>query len=921
MIGREAELASIEAFLARVEGGPAALVLAGEAGIGKTVLWDAGIGDARGTFASVLTCRGVEAEASLSFAGLSELLGDVFEDVAPSLAPPRRHALGVALLVAEPGESAPDPHAIGLAVLDVLRGLADEGPILVALDDVQWLDAASAAVLQIAFRRLRDEPVALLATLRLGSELASPLELERTIPVERLERLTVGPLSLGALHRLLQERLGLELTRPELTQVQGATAGNPFFALELGRELVRTSTRPAPGRPLRVPDSLRELLGGRLERLPGETLDVLLLVAALARPTVDVVAGAYGEREPVLEAIDTALREAVVELDEENVRFAHPLLGSICYERAPLWKRRAVHRSLAAEVSDVEERARHLALAADGADETIASELDAAAAHAVARGAPAAGAELSELAAELTAGDPAAHRRRRMRAADLHRLAGNGERAAAMLGLLLTEVPPGHERADVLLGILFTEQPDTRAMIEICGEALAEVPDDDARSARFLSLRSGALLRTGEAAEAVLSDAREAFRRAERAGDAPLVVATIARLGIAEAWAGGTTSGMLERGAEIERSLGLQQMYFDSARYSLSRQLAQTGDTAGARAVLEELEQEAAARGDESSRAQFIWWLSLSEWLAGRWQPALDHANAASELARQTQYAHARIWVGRAKALIETDLGLVDDARASVEAAIASSRETSSGLFELVAVGMLGRLELALGNGERAAGHLRSLPEQLYGRGVRDPMLTVWADAIEALVGVGEHERAHAYLEAYEADAERLASPWAAAAATRCRGLLAGAESDPSRAFDSFERALAGLEAYPYPLERGRTLLCLGVVRRQAQQKKAAREALEEALAIFDELGAPLWAEKARAELRRISGRAPASEGLTETERRVAELAVQGRTNREIAAELFMGVSTVEAHLSHAYRKLGIRSRTQLAPRLEKAAG
>jgi DNA-binding CsgD family transcriptional regulator len=728
--------------------------------------------------------------------------------------------------------------------------------------------------------------------------------------------LTVGPLSLAAVRRLLEERLGLELTRPELARVQEATAGNPFFALELGRELVRTNTRPAPGQPLRVPESLRELLGGRLARLPGETLDVLLLVAALARPTVELVAATYGDRERVLGALVDATDEAVVELDDSNVRFAHPLLGSICYERAPVWKRRAVHRALAAEVRDVEERARHLALAADGPDETIASELDAAAVHAVARGAPSAGAELSELAAELTPGDPAAHRRRRMRAAGLHRLAGNGERAAAMFELLLGEVPAGHERADVLLGILFTEQPDTRAMIEICDEALAEVPADDARSAQILSLRSGSLLRAGEGADAALADAREAFRRAQRAGDTALVVATIGRLGIAEAWAGETTPGVLERGVELERRLGLQHTYFDSARYSLSRQLAQSGDTSGARAVLEELEREAAARGDEASRTQFIWWLSVVEWLAGRWQRALDHANAASELARQTQYAHARIWVGRGKALIETDLGLVDAARASAEEAIASSRETSSGLFELVAVGVLGRLELALGNGERAASHLRSLPEQLRGRGMRDPMLTVWADAIEASIAVGERERAHAHLETYEADAERLTCPWAAAAAARCRGLLAGAEGDLPRAFASFERALAELETYPYPLERGRTLLCLGVVRRQAQQKKAAREALEAALAIFDELGARLWAERARAELRRISGRVPASDELTETERRVARLAADGRTNREIAADLYMGVSTVEAHLSRVYRKLGVRSRTELAGRI-----
>ena len=168
-------------------------------------------------------------------------------------------------------------------------------------------------------------------------------------------------------------------------------------------------------------------------------------------------------------------------------------------------------------------------------------------------------------------------------------------------------------------------------------------------------------------------------------------------------------------------------------------------------------------------------------------------------------------------------------------------------------------------------------------------------------------------------NSSRAGSPWAVAVAARCRGLLAAAEDDLAAALAAFERSLAELEGLPYPFERGRTLLCLGTVRRQAQQRKAAREALEEALAIFEELGARLWAEKARAELARISGRRTTSDELTGTERRVAELAASGHTNKEIAAELFMGVSTVEAHLSRIYRKLGLRSRTELAGRIATA--
>ena len=387
VIGRDHELHSIEAFLERINDGPVALVLSGEAGIGKTILWEAGVEQATERYGRVLSHRSVEAEALLSFAGLSDLLAPVFDDVAPALAPLRRRALEVALLLAEPGNESSDPRAIGLALLDVLRMLVEDSPVVVALDDVQWLDTSSAAVLQIALRRLRDERVGLLATLRKMPGVAAPFELERAFPDERLQRLWVGPLSLGALHHLLREQLGLELTRPELARVQETAGGNPFFALELGRELIRTNTRAAAGRTLRVPESLHELLGGRLARLPTETFAVVLHAAALARPTVEVVALAHGDREVVLEALDAAVREGVVELEDSRIRFAHPLLASICYEQAPVRMRRSVHETLAGAVMDLEERARHLALAAEGPDAAVASELDAAAERAAARGA------------------------------------------------------------------------------------------------------------------------------------------------------------------------------------------------------------------------------------------------------------------------------------------------------------------------------------------------------------------------------------------------------------------------------------------------------------------------------------------------------------------------------------------------------
>ena len=919
VIGRDNELAALEAFLADVEPGPTALVLSGEAGIGKTILWEVGVREADGDYAYVLTCRGVEAEASLSFAGLSELLAPVFDEVADSLLPPRRRALEVALLRVEPGEATPDAHAIGLAVLDLLCALAERGPVLVALDDLQWLDPASAGVVQIALRRLRDEQVRLLATVRLGPDLASPVDLDRTFPASRIEQISLGPLSVGAVHTLLEERLGLELTRPELVRVWEATGGNAFFALELGRELVRTNTRPTRGQALRIPESLQELLGERLGRLPTDTGDVLLQVAALAHPTIEVVARAHGDEARVLEALEAAVHESVVELDGSNVRFAHPLLASICYEQAPVWKRRAVHRALAGVVSDVEEQARHLALAAEGPDAGVASELEAAAEQAASRGATGAAAELYDLAAELTPDDPALVRRRRFSSARCHRLAGDELRAADVMEQLLPEVPHGVERADLLFEHALNLHTAPHTLIELLDEALEEAAGDDVRLVRILGYRSWIRVFQADIG-AALADARAALEKAELVGDPALIAAAIGQAATAEGRAGELTPGLLERGVELEERHGLVLGYSQSPSISLTRRLVGLGQLDQARAMIVSTRAAAAMRGDDRLRRQLDGSLGRLEWFAGNWKPAIDHLNLSDDSADWMGLRHHRGYTGRLRALAEADLGLVEQARTSAAVALAGAEEMSDREWKILTLGVLGRLELMLGDVEAALGYLRELPAQLLSTGYEDPTAPLWADAIEALIAGGELEPARNYLDAHETSAERVGSPWALASAARCRGLLAAAEGDPPAAFAAFDRALAELNGLSFPLERGRTLLGLGTVRRQVQQKRLARETLEQALAIFEELGARLWADKARAELARISGRAPASEELTETERRVAELAAQGRTNKQIAAGLYMGLSTVESHLSHVYRKLGVR-RAELAARLAEPQG
>src|SRR5262249_26535411 len=358
---------------------------------------------------------------------------------------------------------------------------------------------------------------------------------------------------------------------------------------------------------------------------------------------------------------------------------------------------RAVHRRLAATVEDVEERARHLARAAESPDRAVAGALRVAAEHAASRGATAAAAELCELAAEHTPPEYAGERRRALiDAAEFHRLAGEGDRAAAMLERLLPEAEPGPERADVLFGLVRTLRGDASTMLALCEEAIAEAPGDDARAALILAHRMGVDLWTGDVRGALLN-ARAALEKAERLGDPARLAAAISRTATAEAYAADVTPGLVERGADLEERHGLVLEYYNSPRYQLARLRMRMGEVDRPRSVLEDLEEKAAARGDESSRVMVLSTLSMLEWLAGRWPRALELTAAAHELTGQTRHPHAIAWIGRAKALVETDLGLVDEARASAMECIEFTRTTGNRFFTVQALGTLGRLELALG--------------------------------------------------------------------------------------------------------------------------------------------------------------------------------------------------------------------------------
>jgi DNA-binding NarL/FixJ family response regulator len=339
------------------------------------------------------------------------------------------------------------------------------------------------------------------------------------------------------------------------------------------------------------------------------------------------------------------------------------------------------------------------------------------------------------------------------------------------------------------------------------------------------------------------------------------------------------------------------------------------GELSVARSMLDQVEAVALDRGDEDT----LPWVTLQrivlEWHAGRWREALRHAGAARELARQIGQVSYEVMVLRFTASVQAELGLVAECRQTAAEGMRLAGSIADERMTIGTLTALGHLELAIGDLERADTRLRDLPERLLRTGHRNPVNGPWADAIETSIALGDLHRATRRLDTYQALA-RQANAWARIGADRCTGLLAAAQGDAEAAVRTLTAAAESEAAVVYPCERARTLLALGTVHRQARQSRQARESLHRALSIFEELEAPLWAAKTRAELARISGRRPSDGELTEAESRVAALAAVGCRNKEIARELVLSVATVEAYLSRAYRKLGVRSRAELAHRL-----
>jgi DNA-binding NarL/FixJ family response regulator len=895
VIGRDAELAAIARFLDGLEAGSDCFLLEGEPGIGKTTMWREGIRLAEAHGIRVLSCRPAQSEAKLSFSALADLMEPLPDSALDSLPDPQRLALEVALLRVSPGDSHPDARAVAAGFRSVLLGVAQTQPLVLAIDDAQWLDAPSAGAIEFALRRAGTGPVGLLATRRPGNALEQAARGEQP--------LRLGPLTLAAIHHVIKRGLGRSLPRPLLTRVHESAEGNPFFALEIARAALESKI--SPGSPLPVPRDLSQLVLWRVQRLRPATRDVLLTLAALANPTRALLEAVHnGDLAQALEEAEVA---EIIKVDLTDIGFVHPLYAAAVYTSAPQEQRRRLHGRLAEVAEKNEERARHLALASTETDESRATKVHEAARDVAARGAPAAAAELVEHALRLGTTGTAAETERIVDLAQYLYWSGEPHRARGVLEAVESwpaQPPKLQVRAYILLLELIYWTEGGLVAAEVGEQALSEADAPEvaaALHAKLAGVCEGDLERAAEHADAALALLEP---MGDDADPEALALALSMRARNRLALGHGLERELVERAIAVGPTREAAHQYGQWLKY--------VDDFEEARQWLTQSLHEARAEGDETAMPNILQQLAMTECWAGRLELARDYAVRACELAEELELVS--LGVLRVRALVEAHLGNEAEVRAIAKQLHDEGWDTS---FLSILETALGLLELSLGNAQEADAHLRAATEIAEQIGQLEPGIhRVHGDAAEAALAVGDRERAEKIATLLEAHGGKTGHAWSIAAGLRSRALLEAEQGELDAALATIERGLAAHENLPMPYELGRTLLAKGQIERRANRRRQAKESLERARATFEELGVRLWAQRAAEELGRVPIRRGSPEELTEGEERVAELAATGKTNRQVAQELFMSPKTVEANLSRVYRKLGIRSRAELGARM-----
>ena len=916
LVGREGERASLEELLDSVEYGPVGCVLEGPPGIGKTTLWRESVEGARRRGYEVLETAPSEPDAMFAFSGLVDLFERIPDGFLDSLPDLQADALRAALLVGELPESVLDLQALPRAILRLLRELSEDGPVVIAIDDEQWLDPASARVLAFALCRLREERVVLIVAHRPeGGPLSG--ELGRRFGSRGLGRISLEPLPMSTIKLLLEARLGRAISRPVLRRIHQVAGGNPLWALAIALEMEASRSDGDRAEDLPIPRTLSDAIELRLKHVDPRADAVMLAIAALSQPTLAMLQAAIPEF--ALSDLETAQQAGVIEIAGDRLRFTHPLLASTHYQNTPISKRRELHRLLATVIDDEEERAQHLALGAEAPDRDLADSLEHAAGLAARRGAIESAAQLLEDAARLTPIDNIDAQSARIVAAAEHRFtSGEASRARQMLEELMPQLADGPLRARARLQLAVISADEPGVAMELLEAALAGAEEDDRLRIQIeweLTAASGAASRLASAR----AHAESALRTAERLGDPELVARALGELLVMLVVTGEPLrDDVLARLAPMEDAAGTTTYFQPATAIALARHWA--GDFEGARPALERAAQRALARGEEWDRMALQHTLAQLEWEMGNWVLAEQHRQAAQEA--MGEFAEGLVYLVVLDAMFGLGTGELAAARTKAEQGLALAEGTGVVWMTARFTALLAEIELRSGQPEAAHARLREQREWLqsigygpagYGRA------HVWSLDLEALIELGRLDEAEEVLAELRSRAQVCGSDNLQAVAARSEGMLLAARGELSAAIDAMDSALAAHLRCPRPFEHGRTLLEKGSIERRAKHKAVAKQTLEQALATLEPLGAEIWVSRARDELDRIGlRRAKATDGLTPAETRIVELLAAGSTNAQIARELHMGLRTVETHLSRLYREHDVTSRSQLIATLDK---
>jgi ATP/maltotriose-dependent transcriptional regulator MalT len=906
VVSREVESRAVGEFLASVSTGPSAFVVEGEAGIGKTTVWLAAVDRAQELGFRVLSTRATSAESVLAYSSLAALLEGLDDDVFADLPSPQRIAIDRVLLRVSADGPVTDQRAVGAAFVSVIEQLAAQSAVLIAVDDLQWLDHPSRLIISSASRRFAGS-VGVIATVRDGPEYAdaaSWLELRRP---DGLRRVRVGPLSLGATHTVLSDRLGRSFSRPKMRRIHEFSGGNPFYALEMGRAMDDNTW----GDGTALPSSLAELVRARLGSLTAEGRKALLAAACLATPTLELIAHATRtDAAHIVAILEESENKGIVQIDGQRVSFTHPLLTRGVYTDAAPAGRRRMHRRLAEIVDEPELKARHLALAAASGDEPTLSSLDTAAELAHVRGAPIAAAELMELAMGLGGDTP----ERRIRAAGHHFEAGDPGRAKALLEKTIDRLAPGTLRGEAMLLLAVVRLYDDSFLeaADLLERALEESADNPASRVRMLNMLAYALFNGGRA-EAAMQRADDAVASALRLDRRELVSEALGmRATLRFVLGEGLDQADMRRALEVDDyPLSLPLAARPGVQNALL--LAWTGQLDAAAEAMAAIERRCIERGEDSELIFVGFQMVLLQVWRGNLAEAELVAEDTMERALQLNGDLPLFIALTVRAMIGAYAGRADPVRRDSAEAMAAGQRCASQRLGEWPITNLAFLEVSLGNYEAALQTLEPLLSMHDGMPHSTEIIAASfiPDAAEAMIALGRLDDAERIIDALERNGQRLDRAWMLAVGARCHGMLLAARGDIDAASEAAERALREHERLPMPFELARTQLLVGQLQRRQRHREAAGATLREALATFEDLGTPLWAERARAELKRASGIRTRAE-LTASEQRVAELAVTGITNRKMAAALFISPKTVEANLSRVYRKLNIHSRAEL---------